>query len=135
MNTYDRFLSTLLSEFKRRAPPQVRSLWADLMELAEATDERALFAARGQALRRIRVLGRAASAANAHQVQSLGQAIEHTLEALTQARAAARPELIEGLYGTMRRLAEALYAIDAEAPVLEYDGQSAEMELVACGAD
>ncbi len=36
MNAYDRFLSSLLSEFKRKAQPEVRSLWADLMELEEA---------------------------------------------------------------------------------------------------
>lgn len=135
MNTYDRFLSSLLSEFKRKAPPQVRSLWADLMELEEATDERALSAAREQALRRIRVLGRAAGAAKAQQVQSLSQALELRLGALTQGRAAVRPELFEGLDDTMRELAEALYSIDAEDAITEPADQPTEMALVESFAD
>ena len=135
MNTYDRFLSSLLSEFKRKAQPQVRSLWADLMELAEAIDERALSAAREQALRRIRVLGRAASAAHADQVQSPSQEIELMLGSLTQAPAAARPQLLEGLYETMRKLTGAVYSIDAEAPASEHDGQPTGMTLVESCAD
>jgi hypothetical protein len=135
MNTYDRFLSSLLSEFKRKAPPHVRSLWADLMELEEAKDERALSAAREQAMRRIRVLGRAAGAANAHQVQSLGQTLELMLEVLTQAPAAARPGLFESLYETMRKLDGALYSIDVEAHVSEHAGQPTEMTLVESCAD
>jgi hypothetical protein len=135
MNTYDRFLSSLLSEFQRKAQPQVRSLWADLMELAEAIDERTLSAAREQALRRIRVLGRAASVAHADQVQSPGQELELMLGALTQAPAAARPELLEGLYETMRKLTGAVYSIDVEAPVSKHARQPSELTLVESCAD
>jgi hypothetical protein len=135
MNTYDRFRSSLLSEFKRKAQLEVRSLWADLMELEEALDERAFFAAREQALRRIRVLGRAASAANAHQVQSPGHTLELMLVALMQAPTAARPDLFEGLYDALRKLTGALYSIDVEAPVSERAQQPDELTLVESCAD
>jgi hypothetical protein len=135
MNTYDRFLSSLLSEFKRKAQPQVRSLWTDLMELEGATGKRALSAAREQALRRIHVLGRAASAAHADQVQSPDHELKLMLGALTQAPAAARPKLLEGLYETMRQLTGAVYSIDVVAPVSEHAGQPTELMLVESCAD
>jgi hypothetical protein len=135
MKTYNRLLTSLLTEFKRRAGPQVWSLWADLMELAEANDEQALSAAREQVLRRIRVLGRAASAANAHQVQSIGQSLERMVGAFTQVRAAARPELIDATYRTMNKLAETLYSIDTETSVTEDTGQSTESVLVESSVD
>jgi hypothetical protein len=136
MNTYERFLSSLLSEFKRRAQPLIRSLWADLIEVTEATDEPSLSAAREQALRRIRILGRAARAANAGQVQSRNQALELRLRALMPAPAAARPELShEGLYETMRELAGAQCSIDGEAPVPENTNQPTEALLVESCAD
>lgn len=135
MNTYDRLLFSLLSEFKRKARPQVRSLWADMMELVEAIDERALSTAREQAFHRVHVLGRAASAANARQVQSPGQTLEHMLGALTQAPAVARPELLEGLCETMRQLTGAVYSIDVEAPVSEHAGQPTKMTLTGSCAD
>ena len=130
MNTYDRFLSSLLSEFKRKAQPEIRSLWADLMELAEARDERALSTACQQALRRTQILGRAAGAANAQEVRSQTHALEVRLGVLTQARAAARPELFEGLYASQRQLAETLYSIDVEAPDPENTRQPTETLLV-----
>jgi hypothetical protein len=133
MNTYDQFLSSLLSEFKRKAQPQVRCLWADLMELAEATDERSLSAAHEQALRRIRVLGRAAAAVNAGQVQSHSQALELRLRALTQAPVATRPELFEGLYETMRELDGAQYSVDANTSA--HAAQPTETLLVESCAD
>jgi hypothetical protein len=135
MNTYDRFLTLLLSDFERGAQPQIRSLWADLMEVAEATDERSFSAACEQALRRIRVLGRAARAANAGQVQSNNQALELRLRVLMQAPAAARPELFEGLYETMREVAGAECSIDPETTVAGHACQPSEMALVDACAD
>jgi hypothetical protein len=134
MNTYDRFQSSLLSEFKRKAQPHVRSLWADLMELSEVTTERSLSTARAQALQRIRVLERAAGAANAHHVRSLSQALELMLDDITQVLPVARPELFEALCETMRKLTEALYSIDAEAHIFEAD-QPTEMALAGSCAD
>jgi len=130
MNTYDRFLTVLLSDFKRGAQPLIRSLWADLMEVAEATDERSFSAASEQALRRIRILGRAARAANAGQVQSRNQALELRLRVLARSPAAGRPELFEGLYETMRELAGAPCST-----VAEHAGQPIEMALVEACAD
>jgi hypothetical protein len=135
MNTYDQFLTLLLSDFKRRAQPLIRSLWADLKEVAEVADDRSISAASEQVLRRIRILGRAARAANAGQVQSHNQALELRLPALTQAPAAARPELLEGLYETTRELAGAQYSIDTETTVAERTGQPIEMTLVEACAD
>jgi hypothetical protein len=135
MNTHDQFLSSLLSEFKRKAQPQVRSLWADLMELEEAMDERSLSAARDQALRRIRVLGQAANAANAHPVRSLNQALEHRLGALTQARATACPELFTRLHEIVWLLADAVYSIDTDVPATEPAGQPTERMLIESHID
>jgi chemotaxis protein histidine kinase CheA len=135
MNTYDRFLSSLLSEFKRKAQPQVRSLWADLMELEEAIDERALSMAREQALRRIHVLGQAADASQAHPVRSLSQTLEHMLGALTQTRAATCPELFTHLHGTIWMLADTLYSMDVEAPASERADQPTEPMLVESCVD
>lgn len=135
MKTYDRLQSSLLTEFKCRAWPQVRSLWADLMELAEATDERALLASLDRALRRTCTLGRAAGAVGAHHVQSLSQTLESTLKFLLHARPVARPELFQQLQRTMNQLAEALGSIDEQARGDEDDGQPAEMALVESSAD
>jgi hypothetical protein len=135
MNTYDRFLTLLLSDFKRGAQLQIRSLWADLMEVSEATDERSVSAASEQALCRIRILGRAARAANAGQVQSRNQALELRLRVFAQAPAAARLELLEDLYETMRELAGAPYSVDTETAVAERAGQPTEMALVEACAD
>jgi hypothetical protein len=135
MSTYDRFLSSLLSEFKRQAQPQVRSLWADLMELEEAIDETAFAAARERAVHRIRVLGRAANAANAHPVRSLSQSLKLTLGALMPTRAAACPELFTRLYETIWMLADTLYSMDGEAPVSEHAWQPDKLTLVESCTD
>jgi hypothetical protein len=135
MNTHDRFLFSLLSEFKRRAQPQVRSLWADLMELAEATDEKVFSVASEQALRRIRILGRAAGAANASQVQCHNWALEIRLRAFKQESVVVRPELFEGLYETMRELTGALCSIDTESAISKHTSQPTEMALVEACAD
>jgi hypothetical protein len=130
MNTYDRFQSSLLSEFKRQIQLQVRSLWDDLVELEVPVDEQGFSAAHEQALRRISILGQAAGAANAHQVQSLGQTLEFMLGVFMRAPAAARPEIFKDLTGTMRMLTGAAYSIDPEAPVSAHAGQLTEMMLV-----
>jgi hypothetical protein len=135
MSTYDLFQSSLLSEFKRDAQPQVRSLWDDLVELEAPVDEQGFFAAHEQALRRISILGRAASAANAHQVQSLGQTLKFMLGAFMRAPAAARPELFEDLTATMRELTGAVHSIDAEAFVSAHAGQPTELMLVESCTD
>jgi hypothetical protein len=54
MNTFDQFLRTLKSEFKRQAYRHIRSLWADLEELAQADGESARAVIVAQALRRVR---------------------------------------------------------------------------------
>jgi hypothetical protein len=105
------------------------------MELQEAIDERSFSAAREQALRRIRVLGRAANAANAYPVQSLSQTLERVLGTLTPVRAAACPELFTNLYETMWMLADALYSIRTDDPMSKHDGQSIELMLVESCAD
>jgi|ERR1700733_12463800 hypothetical protein len=133
MKEYDRFQTMLLTEFKRKAQPQVRSLWADLMELMEATSEPAFAAAREQALRRNHILGRAAGAANAPTVQSLSNTLELTLRVLAQTPGAARPGLIDALYQTMNRLTEALCLTGTETLRYEEDAESTDpAALVAC---
>ena len=113
MNTYDRFRSSLLTEFKLKAQPHVRSLWADVVELEEARDEHAFAAALQQALHRVRVLERAAGAANAQAVQTLSETIADMLSALTSVQTAARPGSLDELHRTMNKLTEALYSINA----------------------
>ena len=135
MNTYERFLSSLVTEFKQQAPPQICSLWADLMELEEATDERAFSAAHDQVLCRIYELGCAATAAGAHPVPSLSRSLELKLRALTRARVATHAESVESLHRTMNQLAEVLYSIDATVPVPENTNQPTETLLVESCAD
>ena len=125
----------MLSDCKRRAQPLIRSLWADLMEVAEASDERSVSVANEQALCRIRILGRAARAANAGQVQSRNQVLELQLLVLAQAPAAARPELLEDLHEPMRELAGAQYSIDAETTAAGCACPPTEMTLVEACAD
>jgi hypothetical protein len=132
MKEYIRFQFALSAEFKRKAQPQVRSLWADLMELTEATDEAAFVTACEQALCRNYVLGRAACAANARTVKPLSNTLELMLCVLTQTHAAARPGLFDALYQTMNRLTEALYQIDTEDRLTEDDAESGDLaELVS----
>jgi hypothetical protein len=115
INTYNRLLVSLLTEFKHQAQPHIRSLWADLLELEEATGERALSAAREQSLRRIRVLEWAAHAANAGEVQAISQTLEHMVATVPTARDGSRPELFEALHETMTKLTESLCWIEMTA--------------------
>jgi HPt (histidine-containing phosphotransfer) domain-containing protein len=134
MNIYERLLSTLAKEFKQKAPPQFRSLWADLMELEEATDDLAFSTAHDHALRRIHALECAAKATQANPVQSLGRSLELELRALNYTRAASHPEYFGALRQTMNRIAEALYTGDETAPLSEKSNQPAE-ELVESYVD
>jgi len=134
-NTYERLLSSLTTEFKQKAPPQFRSLWADLMELEEATDERAFSATHDQALRRIHALGSAARAARAHPLPSLSRSLELKLRTLTRAHAATHPESLEALHRTMNQFAEALCSLEAAGPVPENFNQPTEALLVESCAD
>jgi hypothetical protein len=135
MNTYERLLSSLVTEFKQKAPSQFRSLWADLMELEDATDERMFSVAHDQALRRTRALGCAAKAAGAHPVPSLSRSLELKLCSLTRADAGTHPESIETVHRTMNQLAEALYLIDATARAPENANQPTETLLVESCTD
>ena len=135
MNTYERLLASLITEFKQEAPPRFRSLWADVMELEEAKDERGFSAARDQALRRISALDRAATAAGAHPVPSLSCFLELKVRALTRADVGTRPESIEMVHRTMDQLAEALYSINPVTHVPENANQPTEMLLVESCVD
>lgn len=135
MNTYERLLSSLAREFKQKAPPQFRSLWADLMELEEAADDLTFSDAHGHALRRIHALECAANATRAHPVQSLGRSLELELRALTYARAATHPESLEALHRAMNRLAEVLYSGDEVAPVQKETNAPTETLLIESCVD
>jgi len=130
MNTYERLLSSLAREFKQKAPSQFRSLWADLMELEEATDEKAFTAAHDQALRRIHALESAAHAARVHPISSLSRSLELKLRVLPRASAVTHLESLETLHRAMNQLAEALYASDAAALNPETTNQPTETSLV-----
>jgi hypothetical protein len=127
MDAFDRFLRTLKSEFKRGACRHIRSLWADLEELAEAAGESARAAIVMQALRRVCILERAARAANAHEVQAVSERLKRAL--------ANGPESFVMLELTMARLTEALHAIDTEAPASDRIERSPVAELVESHAD
>jgi len=135
MNTYEQFLSSLTREFKQQAPPRFRSLWADLVELEEATDERSFSATQNQALRRIHALGCAARAALAHPVPSLSRSLELRLRTLTREHAATHSESIEALHRTMNQLGEALYSIEDGPHVPENTNQPTETLLVGSCVD
>jgi hypothetical protein len=134
-NEYDRFLFSLTREFTLRAQPHLRSLWADVMELEEATNEHALSVAREQTMRRVRTLGRAARAANARDVQALSQTVEQLVAAMAPAPGATRFEFFGVLDQKMTKLTEALYAINVAAPPSEPEGQPTEGELVESHAE
>jgi hypothetical protein len=129
MKTYDPLRFSLMTEFKLKAEPHLRSLWADLMELEAAADQSTLFVAREQALRRLLALSSAAGAANAREVQTLGHALRLLVITITQVRDATNYECFDSLYKKMRELAEALYAIKAP-PLSERERQPAETALV-----
>ena len=125
MKTYDQLRFSLLTEFKLKAEPHVRSLWADLMVLEAAADEAALFVARGQASRRLLALSSAAGAANAREVQSLSRALRLLVITTTPVRDATNYECFDALYKKMRELAEALCVINAAPPLSQRDRQPA----------
>jgi predicted component of type VI protein secretion system len=134
-NEYDRFLSSLSREFTLRAQPHLRSLWADVMELEEADDEHALAAAREQTIRRVRILGRAALAANALEVQTLSQTVERLVATMAPVPGGTRFEFFGLLDQKMTKLAEALYAIQVATPPSEPGGEPTESELVESFAE
>jgi hypothetical protein len=134
-NEYDRFLFSLTREFTLRAQPHLRSLWADVLELEEAADERALSVARDQTLRRVRTLGWAARAANAREVQALSQTVEQLVATLAPAPGATHFEFFGVLDQKMTKLTEALYAINVTTPPSEPEGQPTECELVESYAE
>jgi len=129
-NEYDRFLFSLAREFTLRAQPHLRSLWADVMELEEATGEHALCVAREQTMRRVRTLGWAAHAVNAREVQALSQTVEQLVAAMAPTPGATRFEFFGALEQKMTNLTEALYAIKTQTPPSELEGQPTESELV-----
>jgi hypothetical protein len=134
-NEYDRFLFSLTREFTLRAQPHLRSLWADVMELEEATDEHTLSIAREQTMRRVRTLGRAARAINAREVQALSQTVEQLVATMATAPGATRFEFFGVLDQKMTKLAEALYAINTATLPSEPEGQLTKGELVESYAE
>jgi hypothetical protein len=135
MNTYERLLSSLGEEFKQKAPSQFRSLWADLMELEEALDDRAFSVIRDQALGRIYALECAAHAAGARLVPPFSRSLELKLRGLTRMHAAIHPESIEVIHRAMDQLAEALYSVETIPLVPENTSQPTETPLVELCAD
>jgi hypothetical protein len=119
MNTYDHFRFSLQAEFKRKAHPQVRALWADLEELGEATDEQARTASLRQVRQRVCALEYAAHAVDAHELRAVSKLVLRTLGGIDHARLATQPELFTTLEQTMTKLADALYSIEAETPAFE----------------
>jgi len=129
MRAYDRFLSSLLSEFKYKAQGQVRSLWADLEELMEATGERARSTALRQAYCRITTLERAARAVEAHEVQIVCEALEHDFETVTD-EDFANPEWFGELRQALIDLTGALYPVESTMEVHEFADQATEASLL-----
>jgi hypothetical protein len=132
---YDRFRFSLTREFTLRAQPHLRSLWADVMELEEATDEHALSVAREQTMRRVRTLGWAACAVDIPEVQALSQTVEQLVATMAPAPGATRFEFFGVLDQQMTKLTEALYAIDVTTPPSEPGGQPRERELAESCAE
>jgi len=130
MNTYDHFRRSLQAEFKRKAHPQVRALWADLEELEEATDGHTRTVALRQVHQRVYALEHAAHAVDAHELRAVSKLVLHTLGGVAHERLATHPELFATLEQTMTKLAGALYSIEAEMPVSERGYQSTHAVLV-----
>jgi hypothetical protein len=135
MKTYEQLRFSLLTEFKLKAEPHLRSLWADLMEMEAASDESALYVARGQALRRLLALSSAAGAANANEVRMLSRALGFLVATATQVRDTTNYERFDALYKKARKLTEALYAIKTPPPLSERERQPTEAALVPSCAD
>ncbi len=135
MKPYDQLRFSLLTGFKLKAEPHLRSLGADLMELEAAADEFTLSVARQQALRRLLALSSAAGAANAREVQTLSHALSLLVITITQVRDATHDECFDALHKKMRELTEALCAIKAPPPLSERKRQLAETALVEFSAN
>ena len=135
MKTYDQLRFSLLTEFKLKAEPHLQSLWSDLMELEAASDEFALCLARGHALRRLRMLSEAASAANAWEVRMLSLALGFMVATVTQVRDETNYERFDALYGKARKLTTALNSIQAPPSLFELERQPTEPVLILSCAD
>jgi hypothetical protein len=135
MNTYDHFRFSLQTEFKRKAHPQVRALWADLEELGEARDEQARTTALRQVHRRVCVLEYAAHAVDAHELRAVSNLVLCTLGGIGKSRLATQPELFTTLEQTMTKLADALHSIEAETPAFESDYQPTRAAFVGSPPD
>ncbi len=135
MNTYARFQRSLITGFEINAQPQVRSLWADLIELGEATDPCARRALVKQARHRVRALGRAARATNCRDVLAVSEALDRSLAAVPCAKATGDRVSFGGLSQTMNKLAEAVYGVRGSTSVFGRACQSAELALVESDAD
>ncbi len=135
MNAYHRFLLSQLIEFRRKAQPHIPSPCAQLMGLEGATNEDACSVVLHQTLRRIRLLGRVAGAANARVVQAFCQTLESRLVDLMHAQAAARPKSFDAIQQTMNELVNAWHAIDSETSSSEHDCQGTETALAGACAN
>ena len=135
MNTYEHFLHLLLTEFKNEAQPHLRSLWADVEELEEVTDERRRSLTLRHALHRTRALEWAAHSVNAHEVRALGRDLERMLADLAHTPAAVSRVSPAALHQTMNKLTEALCSVDAEPSAGGRASVTSGVPLVACGAD
>jgi len=129
-HAYDQFLFSLVTKFTHRAQPHIRSLWADLMELEEARDAHTLRVVREQTLRRVQALGRAAHAVSADEVEALSRTLVLLVANVTDVKGARHRESFDSLYGKMRELTEALYAVHATPSVVGSDCHPTESELV-----
>ena len=129
MNQYDRFLNSLLAEFKIAAQTEVYCLWADLEELEEASDERVRAEAYRQTCHRLGLLEHAADAARATRVLAACYTLEHILGSTMYARAETRTELFVELRLAMTKLAEALYSIEVEDSSFEGVYQSTDADF------
>jgi hypothetical protein len=135
MNTGEHFLHSLLTEFKTEAQPHLRSLWADVEQLEEVTDERRRSLTLRHALHRTRALEWAAHSVNAHEIRALGRDLERMLADLAHAPPAVSRVSPAALRQTMNQLTEALCSVDAEPSTGVRASETSDAPLVACGAD
>jgi hypothetical protein len=136
MNQYDRFLSTLANEFRMQAPPHLRSLWADVMELEEARDGQAFSVARKSTMRRVLTLSRAARAGHAHEVRALSQDLARLVTSMAHTPDPTRAEAFAVLYQKMTEITEAVYGIHTDTSTGRHaEEPDEEMELVGCGSN
>ncbi len=135
MNTYEHFLHSLLTEFKTEAQPHLRSLWADVEELEEATDERRRSLTLRHALHRTRALEWAAHSVNAREVRALGRDLERMLADLAHAPTAVSRVSPAALHQTMNQLTEALCSIDVKPSTGVHASETSDTPLVESRAD